>query len=112
MSSRACLGARRGWSLAGLIGGMTSSTAVTLAMGERTRRNAQPALAGVGRDLVVRRDDAARPIGHVGCLSPLGMRLLLPSSLMVLGYLIFGVVLWRARKERGHVEGRATARSR
>lgn len=101
------LGARRGLSLAGLIGGMTSSTAVTLAMGERTRRNPSlllPALQGaiLSYGVMMLRVLLVTLVVY----PPLGMRLLMPSSLMVLGYLIaFGLVLWRARNSEATVEG-------
>ncbi len=101
------LGARRGLSLAGLIGGMTSSTAVTLAMGERAHHNPSllaPALQGalLAYGVMMLRVLLVTLIVY----PPLGMHLLLPCLLMVLGYLIaFGLVVLRARQAENPVEG-------
>jgi uncharacterized membrane protein (DUF4010 family) len=100
------LGARRGLSLAGLIGGMTSSTAVTLAMGERVKENASliaPALQGalLAYGVMMLRVLLVTMVVY----PPLGMSLLVPSLLMVLGYLIsFFVVLLRARKNEAIID--------
>lgn len=100
------LGARRGLSLAGLIGGMTSSTAVTLAMGDRVRQSESllaPALQGalLAYGVMMLRVLLVTLVVY----PPLGMHLLVPSLLMVLGYLIsFALVLLRSRRNEAAVE--------
>lgn len=90
------LGARRGLSLAGLIGGMTSSTAVTLAMGERARQSPsllRPAVQGalLSYGVMMLRVLLVTMIVY----PPLGMHLLLPSLLMVAGYLVSALLVAR-----------------
>lgn len=90
------LGARRGLSLAGLIGGMTSSTAVTLAMGEQARRSPsllRPAVQGalLSYGVMMLRVLLVTMIVY----PPLGMHLLVPSLLMVGGYLAAALLVMR-----------------
>jgi len=90
------MGARRGLSLAGLIGGMTSSTAVTLAMGERARLSPsllRPAVQGalLSYGVMMLRVLLVTLIVY----PPLGMHLLLPSLLMVAGYLLSALLTTR-----------------
>lgn len=94
------LGPRRGLGVTGLVGGLTSSTAVTLAMGEYakaapslSRPAAVAALLACG--VMMARVCALAFVMH----PPLGRRLLVPGVVMVCAYLIgCGVLLLRERR--------------
>jgi uncharacterized membrane protein (DUF4010 family) len=94
------LGPRRGLGVTGLVGGLTSSTAVTLAMGEYAR--ASPALAGpasvaalLACGVMMARVCALAFVVH----PPLGQRLLVPGVVMVCAYLLgCAVLLLRGRR--------------
>lgn len=102
-------GARRGLSLAGLIGGMTSSTAVTLAMGERARHTPsllRPAVQGalLSYAVMMLRVLLVTLVVYL----PLGIHLLLPSLLMVAGYVasaLFVMLRDRSSKEAQASDG-------
>lgn len=94
------LGARRGLSLAGFIGGMSSSTAVTLAMAERARQSPTLLLAAAQAATLACAVMMPRVLlVTMVVYPPLGSWLLWPALANSLGYvLVYGLLAWR-RKE-------------
>ena len=95
------LGARRGLSLAGLIGGMASSTAVTLAMAERARDT--PALTRAAAQATTLASTVMLPrvllvIGVVH--PPLAAQMLWAIAAAGLGYLLAYVLLGFGREQK------------
>lgn len=94
------LGPQRGLGVTGLLGGLTSSTAVTMAMGEHAK--AAPALCQPAAlaTLLACGVMIARVVVLSAVVSmPLALRLLLPCAAMLLGYGVAGLLLrWQARR--------------
>jgi uncharacterized membrane protein (DUF4010 family) len=102
------LGARRGLSLAGFIGGFASSTAVTLAMAERARETpnlTRPAAqaATLASTVMVPRVLLVVTIVH----APLAAQMLWPLLAAGAGYLVAYLLLGRARDEQQATTGEA-----
>lgn len=102
-------GAQRGLGLAGLVGGLTSSTAVTLAMAERAR--SQPALVAHAAQAALLA--CAVMMARIVLITaivfrPLGLRLLWPALAMAAGYLVAGILLVRRKSTESTMAQEAT----
>lgn len=96
------LGAQRGLPLTGLVGGLTSSTAVTLAMGEHVRAAPGLAASGAVASLLACAVMVVRVVAITAVVyAPLGRALLPAASAMVGGYLLGAALLSLRRRQGG-----------
>lgn len=96
------LGPRRGLPLTGLVGGLTSSTAVTLAMGERAREAPAVAASAALAALLACAVMMVRIVVVTAVIfSPLGLALVPPAGAMAIGYLGAGALLGRGAGAQG-----------
>lgn len=95
------LGPRRGLGLTGAVGGLTSSTAVTVALGERVREAPELAPSAALGTVLACVAMGMRVLGVAFLLfAPLGWCLLAPVAALTLGYLGTAAVLaWRAPQD-------------
>ncbi|MCS6912697.1 MAG: DUF4010 domain-containing protein [Myxococcales bacterium] len=90
------LGPRRGLPLTGLVGGLTSSTAVTLAMGERAREAPSVAASAAVAALLACAVMMVRVVVVTAVIfPPLGLALVPPAGAMAIGYVGASVLLGR-----------------
>jgi uncharacterized membrane protein (DUF4010 family) len=90
------LGPARGTGVAGLVGGLTSSTAVTVSMARAARETPEMALAGELATFLANTIMPVRVAVIAGALSPaVGLRIAPAVAVMALVLLIASLVTWR-----------------